>query len=629
MKIPLIWLQDYIKTNKTPKEIAESFTALGLMLDKPITSDNVLDLEHRFDRSDWLAILGCARDLAAFENTPLIYPDRNAKPGKPATSETKVKLKVDCPDLVRRFNTRVFKNITVKESPAWMQEKLKAYGLPTINNIVDITNFVMVECGQPMHAQDLAKFQKREIHIRLAKDGEKIVTLDGTNVELDKSMFVLTQSDKPIVIGGVVGGQSTGIDEHTTEIVLDAGNYDQGNIRKTARKLKIQNETVLRYDKFLNPALTELALERATYLIEQLAGGEYYENEDYYPNPYKSKKMKLTYARVQLISGIAANKDAIKTILTALEYKNIKEHSDGLELEIPYFRTDIEVEDDIVADVLRISDYKNIPLAQINSAPPTEITSKIYKFEEKLRDALIALGGHEHITDTMTQFDGTNKEQISIQNSYDPEKNALRTDIYQTLYPIVENYKKHGQTDILVFEIGKVYLKENNKYPEIRKLTVICSKHSDVYENSENLKTILSGLFMILGIENVSYKKQDKVVEIWQNNLDLGYLTYNAFTLNTENLVQSKKTLQRVSDKISQDLKEDISVSTKIDFEAGKIVDEIKTFENVEKVEVLETHFADNNESKSILFRITFVNQQNKTEIINHLESKLGIKVKR
>ncbi|HSX39364.1 MAG TPA: phenylalanine--tRNA ligase beta subunit-related protein [Candidatus Saccharimonadales bacterium] len=629
MKIPLIWLQDYIKTNKTPKEIAESFTALGLMLDKPITSDNVLDLEHRFDRSDWLAILGCARDLAAFENTPLIYPDRNAKPGKPATSETKVKLKVDCPDLVRRFNTRVFKNITVKESPAWMQEKLKAYGLPTINNIVDITNFVMVECGQPMHAQDLAKFQKREIHIRLAKDGEKIVSLDGTNVELDKSMFVLTQNDKPIVIGGVVGGKVTGVDEHTTEIVLDAGNYDQGNIRKTARKLKIQNETVLRYDKFLNPALTELALERATYLIEQLAGGEYYENEDYYPNPYKSKKMKLTYARVQLISGIAANKDAIKTILTALEYKNIKEHSDGLELEIPYFRTDIEVEDDIVADVLRISDYKNIPLAQINSAPPTEITSKIYKFEEKLRDALIALGGHEHITDTMTQFDGTNKEQISIQNSYDPEKNALRTDIYQTLYPIVENYKKHGQTDILVFEIGKVYLKENNKYPEIRKLTVICSKHSDVYENSENLKTILSGLFMILGIENVSYKKQDKVVEIWQNNLDLGYLTYNAFTLNTENLVQSKKTLQRVSDKISQDLKEDISVSTKIDFEAGKIVDEIKTFENVEKVEVLETHFADNNESKSILFRITFVNQQNKTEIINHLESKLGIKVKR
>ena len=224
------WLREYVKPNKTYKEIAADFTQLGLMLDKYDSDKNVLDLEHRMDRSDWLSITGCARDLAAYENIAFTFPTLYSKKGRAPDTSTRVEIKVECPDLVNRFNTRIFKKIRVGESPDWLKGRLEAYGIPSINNVVDITNYVMVELGQPMHAQDLAKFSKREIVIRRALDKEKITTLHGDTIELDTDTFVLAKDGKPAVIGGIVGGADTGVDENTTEIILDAGNYDQVNI---------------------------------------------------------------------------------------------------------------------------------------------------------------------------------------------------------------------------------------------------------------------------------------------------------------------------------------------------------------------------------------------------------------
>jgi phenylalanyl-tRNA synthetase beta chain len=188
MKVPLIWLKDYIDTKKTPKEIAESFTALGLMLDKPIEKD-VLDLEHRMDRSDWLSIIGCARDFAAMEGLKFKFPELNKTAGKQPKKSQIIDIKIECPDLVHRFNTRVFRGIKVKKSPKWLSERLEAYGIPSINNIVDITNFVMVELGQPMHAQDIAKMEKPEIVIRRAKDNEEITTLLGQQIKLNSKQL--------------------------------------------------------------------------------------------------------------------------------------------------------------------------------------------------------------------------------------------------------------------------------------------------------------------------------------------------------------------------------------------------------------------------------------------------------
>ncbi|NMB70452.1 hypothetical protein GYA27_04650, partial [candidate division WWE3 bacterium] len=316
MKIPVEWLKQYIKTDKSTEELAKSFTLLGLMLDKPVSEyhdgkyqTDILDLEHRMDRSDWLSITGCARDLAAFERVDFIFPELYTREGKKPEANQLVNIKVDCPDMVNRFNTRVFRNIRVGDSPEWLKNRLQAYGIPSINNIVDITNYVMVKTGQPMHAQDLSKLKKQEIVIRKARKGEKMVTLLGETVELDDGNFVLTQNDVPTVLGGIVGGQSTGIEKTTTDIVLDAGNYNQVAIRKASRRLKIQNETVLRYDKFLHPDLTELAIHRATKLILDLAGGIYYTNIDWYPNPQTHKKYILRMERLEKLSGMHFVKD--------------------------------------------------------------------------------------------------------------------------------------------------------------------------------------------------------------------------------------------------------------------------------------------------------------------------------
>ena len=189
MKIPLIWLKDYVSSDKSAKDLATSFTQLGLMLDKPLDDSNVLDLEHRMDRSDWLSILGCARDLSAFEGIKLNYPKLYNKPGLKVSEEEKIKIQVDTP-VVKRFETRIFKGVKVGQSPTWLVDRLKAYGMESINNIVDITNFVMIEYGQTLHAQDIAKLKGRDITIRQAKDGEKVTTLLGTEVKSSKTTTI-------------------------------------------------------------------------------------------------------------------------------------------------------------------------------------------------------------------------------------------------------------------------------------------------------------------------------------------------------------------------------------------------------------------------------------------------------
>lgn len=613
MKIPLDWLKDYIETKKTKKELADSFTAIGLMLDKN-TEDEVLDLEHRMDRSDWLSVTGCARDLAAFEDIKFIYPKTHNKKGLEGGN---INIEVKCPELVKRFNTRVFRGVKVAESPLWLKERLETYGIPSINNIVDITNFVMVELGQPMHAQDLAKFEKPEIVIRKAKQDEEIVTLDGSNLKLDNNMFVLTQNDKATVIGGVVGGKATSVDFETKDIILDAGNYNQANIRKTARKLKIQNETVLRYDKFLHPEGCQKAIERATYLILQLAGGEFYENIDYYPTPEPLKELSLRYNRIKLLSGMDIEKKEIKRILASLEYVVIEESEDSLKLQIPYFRTDVEIEDDIVSDVLRINDYAKIPSALMQTAPPKNITEPIYKFEEKLKDILVKSGAHEFITDPIVQST-KDENQIILENALSSEKNALRTNIYQTLSPVLESYEKNGLEEVTIFEIGKVYevngeLEKYTSYSEKRVLEVIVSQNEDSYSTSQNIKKIFWTFIHDLGIENVKIEKsKNSKFLIYADKLEIGEIRFDSFTINTEQLIKAKTQISRVNKEFKNYSKEDITFDLKINENFSPILEELRKLPEIQEIKYVGEFFK-NAKEKSVTIQVLYKMENEQT----------------
>lgn len=522
MKIPLIWLKDYIETNKSIKELAADFTQLGLMLDKPLDDTNVMDLEQRLNRSDLLSMIGCARDLAAFGETKLKLPKIYSKAGKEIPPNDKIKISVNTP-VVRRFQTRIFKGIKVEPSPFWLIDRLHAYGMESVNNIVDITNFCMIEYGQPMHAQDIAQLPGKDITIRKAKTSEKLITLLGTEIKLTEDTHVLTSGGEPIVILGVVGGKQTRVNNSTKDIILDAGNYDSRAIRKASRQLKIMNETVSRDDKFLDPRLIDHALARATELILNLAGGTYYDNDDYYPLPVIPQTMTLRISRLKLLSGMDISPTKAKKILKSLEYAVVEEGEGTITVEVPYFRTDIEVEDDLVSDILRINNYSNIPLQSLSTPVPPDITPPIYKFEEHLRDLMIAQGAHEHITCSLTQSSG-HKDQVNLVNALTSDQNALRTDLVHGLTHVLSTYQKHKLNNIPVFEIGKVFRASDKNYLEGRLLTVI----TNAVERS------LATLFSSLGITKYQINKKHEIVVASKL---VGNITPTSYTIVTDALM--------------------------------------------------------------------------------------------
>lgn len=648
MKIPLTWLKQYIKTDKSPKEIAHTFTMLGLLLDKPIITlpngEVVFDLEHRMDRSDWLAILGCARDYAAFENIKLNYPQTHTQKGK---ENGGIDIKVECPDLVNRFNTRVFKNIKVTKSPHWLATALEAYGIPSINNVVDITNYVMVELGQPMHAQDIDKMEKKEILIRRARKGESITTLLGETISLDSDTFVLTQNDKPTVIGGIVGGKTTGVDENTVNIVLDAGNYNQTNVRATSRRLKIQNETVLRYDKFLHPQLTQLAIERATYLLLELCGGDYYENYDYYPTKWAEKEMSLRYSRIQKLGGILPEDAKIKQILTSLEYEVLsqeKHDSDTiLKLKVPYFRTDVEVEDDLVADILRINDYSKLPLKPINSAPPKEITPKIYDYENKLKDILVNIGLHEHISDPIGPTNSADTQQVILENALNADKSALRTSIYATLKPVCLNYFKHTIKEVGIFEIGNIYTIQGDKnvyenYTETKLLQIIyTNKELDLIQNTKKVKELFWTLVYELGIKETWIHFIDGKYNIMYQDDIIGEITLDSIWLNVKKLMNiPQKESTRVHTYIHHMHTQDISLVLPLAMHFGEIYKELKTIsKDILSVEILEEYIDEGvigKNKKGILVRVGYTQSDLsvdvKESIVKALKDKFTLEIR-
>lgn len=609
MKIPISWLKEYIKIDKTPQEIADSFTALGLMQEKPVENEGhgpILELEHRMDRSDWLSIVGCARDLAAMEGLKLTEPEGETPK---SNGNGKVEIIIEASDLVKRFNTRVFRNIKVKESPKWLKDHLESYGMPSINNIVDITNFVMVEYGQPMHAQDLDKLKKQQIIFRKAKKGEVAETLLGEKIELDEENLVMTDGKQILGIGGIVGSPTSAVDKNTTDIILDAGNYNQASMRNTSRKLNIRNETVLRTEKFLHPHLTQVAVERATKLILELAGGDYYENEDYYPEKAGETTMKLRYERIEKVGGIKIDKRKVQRIVEDLGYKIKDKGEDSLKLAVPYFRTDVMVEDDIVSDVLRINDYKNIPLEMISTSPPKEVTPEIYKFEEQCRDELVKLGLHEHITNPLVKAGENNRTQVLLENALNSEQNAMRTTIYETLKPVVEVYKKHKMNYISVFEVGKTYHKtgeEYSNYQEIPTIEVVVALGYDAKQANNSLKRILAAFLQNLGVDNVRYEpdgNDKKTAIIYQGDLELGNVKIDSFTLFTENLLKAKKTELRTVGEFMNLSTKDVTLELEKGTALGPIIENLKNeHPDALKIEYLDTF--DKNGKDSVTFRL-------------------------
>lgn len=445
-------------------------------LGTPLTQhlgDYILDLDITPNRPDCLSVLGVAWEVGAITQQYVSLP----KVGYPELWEAIEKLtsvEIADPDLCSRYCASLVTDIKVGLSPQWMQDRLIAVGQRPINNIVDITNYVMLEYGQPLHAFDYEKLEDRKIIVRRAKSGEKLVTLDGVEHPLDNEMLVIADARRAVGLAGVMGGANTEVSESTITVLLESANFNFANIRRTAAKLRLRTEASLRFDKGLSPQLPIIALRRATQLFVELAGGKAAEGViDAYPGAADQRPIKLTEQRVKKMLGMEVKRKDMGKVLTSLGFQCQEEGQRDLLVSFPFWRTDVSLEDDLVEEVVRIIGYDSVPTTMLSTPIPKHQPDPMRSLKDEVRELLVGCGMQEAITYTLTSkaiLDRVSQspdspKPLRVSNPMSAEQECLRTTLRGGLLSALAANERYQEGDIRLFEVGKVYLPQGQELP--------------------------------------------------------------------------------------------------------------------------------------------------------------------
>ncbi len=472
MKISYNWLQDLIDIDLPANELAEKLTLIGLELDgmHQTEDDFILDIETTSNRGDCLSHLGVAREISVITGKQIKIKDYNDL--LPNTPETDL-VKIEDSDLCHRFTARILHNVKIAPSPAWLVKRLEAIGERSINNVADITNYVMHEFGQPMHAFDLSKLAQNRIVVRRAKQSETIVTLDEFERKLDTSMLMICDADKPVAVGGVMGGFDSGITEDTTQVLLEVAYFDRDSIRQTSRKLNLSTEASYHFERGVNIENLIRASNRASELICELAGAQLGDFVDVYPNKYVSNEISAPnlQSEVKRLSGLDVDQNKADQILNDLGIEKIEE---GKYLS-PTWRHDLAIDEDLVEEVVRIVGYDKIgvelPFAlSLGEYQPTENRKK------KLRHTMTIMGFDEAISYSFIDesFDETFElvpniieeeveKFVSIKDPIIEGASRMRPSLLSGLLDAVRVNFNHQNKNIKLFEIGKVFGKTRSE----------------------------------------------------------------------------------------------------------------------------------------------------------------------
>lgn len=495
MKVPLKWLAEYVELPEQVDEVTRQLTAIGHMQDKPpeeIAGDTVLDLEVRQNRSDCLSIIGVAREVAAVRDTALKVPADVQYQLPPVSEQSHTVIETENG---YRFHSLRIEQIKVGPSPEWLRQRLEAYGIKSINNLVDITNYVMVELGEPLHAFDLAKVGPKLV-VRQAFAGEEIMVLGGRTIKLDPADIVIADDQRVLAMGGMIGGVESSITDSTTSILLEAATYNQASIRRSSLRHSLRTEASLRHEKFLHPDLTEVALRRAAALIVELCGATVTLHDDAYPKVAQPIELSIELSRLQQLCGVAISQDESQALLQRLGIGVEQEGDARLRVSVPYFRTDLSLVEDIYEEVLRIYGYDRVPDRLPPTAPPVEITSVAYQLEDQLRDILVGYGFDEIITEPLTKEAVSVLEPVVLQNSLNSEKTMLRTTLRYGLEQTAAYHRKFKKKDLALFEVGKVYYRDGDTYGEKKVLAGLVEGAEASYAT---VKGLLEAVLLRLG----------------------------------------------------------------------------------------------------------------------------------
>ena len=446
-----------------------------------LSTDTILTIELTPNRIDACSHLGVARDLRALLDTPIQYPSllTNLTPTiQPLPVQITVNESVACP----RYSGIVMAEVRVQESPRWLQTKLKAIGLQPINNIVDITNLVMYEIGQPLHAFDYNKLAGKEIHVRLSRQGERIITLDNIDRELTGHELVIADQQSSIALAGILGGKSTSVQAETTSIFLESAYFSPQTIRNAAKHHKIQTDAAFRYERGVDPDLAVTALQRACLLIQEIAGGKIAsEFIDRYPRPIKPFHIEISYKNIQKLIGESIPNATIHHILQNLDIDIINGNEATFIAVVPPYRVDVTREVDVIEEILRIYGYDNIQLQEQLSSTFLSATDRplSYQLEQTLAPILVANGYQEICTNSLSFLNDREasdvemyKTTVNLLNPLSDRLNILRNNLIFSGLEIISHNINRKLADLKLFEFGKTYHQINGEYIEKNKLGI-------------------------------------------------------------------------------------------------------------------------------------------------------------
>ena len=473
-----------------------------------ITTDYTIEVDITPNRVDGASHLGVARDLAAYlqQSQDIRYTLPSVDHFKADSNTAGLSIEVQRPEACTRYAGVCIEGVKVQESPEWLKNRLKAIGLHPINNVVDITNFILFELGQPLHAFDKDKIKGNKVIVRSFPTGTKFVTLDGVERELNENDLMVCNTEAPMCIAGVFGGLESGITENTTNVFLESACFDPVFVRKTARRHGLSTDASFRFERGTDPNIVLYALKRAALLVQELGGGKITsEIIDIYPHPVADFEVEIKYAHVDRLIGKAIGHDRIKKILQALEIKIVRENEDGLLLYIPPYRVDVRREADVIEDILRIYGFNNIEVpAKVNSTLSYSQKPDDFQLKNQIADLLAANGFHEIMNNSLTKaayFENLEtykpENTVMLYNPLSSDLNAMRQSLlFGGLESIAYNINRKSNS-LRLFEFGKAYTfhakeVENHlkQYKEEDKLALfITGNKSQASWNSREQKT--------------------------------------------------------------------------------------------------------------------------------------------
>ena len=542
MKISYNWLKEYVNFYLSPQELADKLTNAGLVVADihSVEDDFCLDVEVTSNRPDCLGVIGIAREVAAMVGASVQLPETNYINTNIDVSKL-ISIAVEEPILCPHYTARIVRHITVKPSPDWMQKRLKCIGLRPVNNIVDITNYVMMETGQPLHAFDLDKLSDQRIIVRRARGGEEIVTINGASRALFHDMLVIADSKRPVAIAGIMGGKDTEVSASTRNILLECAQFEPRQVRRTSKVTGIASDSSYRFERGVDPEGVELASKRAVKLIKDLAEGEVANgNIDVRLERYETKRITLRVERLNKVLGLEIKRTVASDILKRLQFNVLNEVETGfkpvstfIDVEVPSHRGDVNREIDLIEEVARIYGYNNIPTKTSISVRGT-VKSKYEIVEDSVRQFLIGIGYYEAKTFSIVDASPlqsvnlwSDKGGIDIANPLRQEESRLRTCLLPSLIHTKIYNMNHGVERVKIFEIAKVYL-AGEKLPQEKTCLSILA---DV--DYLTLKGIVESLLTCLGITSKCewmifggsiLFKADRSAKIQLGNNVLGYI---------------------------------------------------------------------------------------------------------